>query len=275
MNNNILLNNPKVKFETHSRTTVEFPFVVRQHRDHRKTGVGVHENLELQYYLGGSGYVLYDGTRHPVGRGDVVVVNSYAIHQVVSEDLPLFCVIIDRKFCQYNGIDPSLFLFQRVIREDGQLEGLFRQMMDAYDHREDPFGNAAFKCAVLNTLLYLCRHYSTRRQEDLANLPAMEHVRHAIGYMKANFAGKITMDDVAADAGLSKFHFTREFKRITGRTPIYYLNAIRCEYARNLLESGRHSIKEVAFLCGFANNSYFSSVFQKYTGCLPSQVHPR
>lgn len=92
--------------------------------------------------------------------------------------------------------------------------------------------------------------------------------------MKANFAQRLTSDEIAASAGLSKFHFLREFKRITGRTPTHYLNAIRCEYARSLLKSGRYSVKEAAFLCGFTNNSYFSSVFLKYTGMLPSQVQP-
>lgn len=273
MNNNILLNKPKVKFETHLRKPPDFPFIIRQHKDHRKSTIGIHENLELLWILEGEGSVLYDGQRLRVGKGDIIVVNTYTIHQVVATELPLFCVIIDRKFCQYNGIDPGQLLFQRIIRNDGQLEQQFRQLMDTYTCQEDPFRNAAFKCGVLNVLLYLCRHYSTHRQEDLSNTPAMEHVRHAIGYMKANFSRKITMDQIAAQAGLSKFHFLREFKRITGRTPIHYLNAIRCEYARNLLESGNHSVKEVAFLCGFSNNSYFSSVFQRYTGLLPSQVH--
>ena len=92
--------------------------------------------------------------------------------------------------------------------------------------------------------------------------------------MRANYARKITSDDIAASAGLSKFHFQREFKRITGRTPNYYLNAIRCIYARRLLESGGYSVKEAAILCGFTNYSYFSSVFSRYTGLLPSQVLP-
>jgi len=276
MNNNILLDRPKIRFESHLVKNPEFPFHVRQHKDHRRSTFGIHESLELLWILDGEGFVLYDDVRHSVRKGDIIVVNSFAIHQVVSAgDLPIFCLIIDRKFCQYNGIDPSLLLFQSVIREDGQATALFQKMMEVYAAPEAPFYNAAFKCAVLDTLLYLCRHYSSPRQEGLPNSPSLEHVRSAMGYMKANFSQKLTVDDIAANAGLSKFHFLREFKRYTGRTPNHYLNAIRCEHARNLLESGNYSVKEVAFLCGFSNNSYFGNVFRQYTGCLPSQVHPK
>lgn len=274
MNNNILLP-PKVKFETHDRATADFPFIIKQHKDHSKSMFGIHENLELLLFLDGEGDVLYDAERCKVRKGDIVIVNSYTIHQVVSEgELPIFCLIIDRKFCQYNGIDPMALLFRKAIRGDDRLSALFRKMMDAYEAREEQFGNPAFKSAVLELLLYLCRHYSQPRSEDMSKAPALENVRRAVVYMKANFAQKIALEDIAASAGLSKFHFLREFKRITGRTPNHYLNAIRCIHARRLLESGRHSVKEAAFLSGFTNHSHFSNVFHRYIGVLPSQIHP-
>ena len=273
MNNNILLEKPKVKFEIHARATADFPFIVKRHADHSKSMFGIHENLELLLILDGEGFVLYDGTRYAVCKDDIVIVNSYAIHQVVSrEALPVVCLIIDRKFCQYCGIDPMGLQFQHLVRDDGQAGALFHKLVQVYDDGEDRFHNTAFKSAVLELLLYLGRQYSRPRQEDLSKATAPEYVRRAIAYMKGNFAQKLTCDDIAASVGLSKFHFLREFKRITGRTPTHYLNTFRCIHARNLLESGRYSVKEAAFLSGFTNNSYFSSVFQRYTGLLPSQV---
>ena len=275
MNNKILLERPKVRLETHSSATSAFPFIIKRHKDHSKSTFGIHENLELLLFLDGQGAVLYDGNRYSVGKGDIVVVNSYAIHQVVSDgELPVFCLIIDRKFCQYCGIDPLGLLFQNIIRDDPHLSELYRNIVEIYDHQEERFFNPAFKSGVLALLLHLCRHYSSPRREDVTNAPTLEHVRRAVRYMRANFAQKITSDDIAASAGLSKFHFQREFKRITGRTPNYYLNAIRSTYARQLLESGRYSVKEVAVQCGFTNHSHFSNVFHQYIGLLPSQVLP-
>lgn len=275
MNNNILLEQPKIKLEYNRSGHADFPFVIRRHADHSRSTFGIHESMELLWVLEGQGRVVHDGVSYDVEKGDIIAVNSYTVHRIISQgDMPVFCVIINRAFCQHNGIDPNRLLFQNIIRGDHQATALFRQVMEVYDAQDDSFYNAAFKCAMMNLLLYLCRHYSAARPAGQTNAPALERVRKAVAYIKANFGKKISVDDIAASVGLSKFHFLREFKRITGRTPNHYLNAIRCEYARNLLESGGYSVKEVAFLCGFTNNSYFSNVFCRYIGMLPSQVQP-
>jgi AraC-like DNA-binding protein len=276
MNNNILLNAPNVRFELHRSTTPEFPFIIHPNTYRSRNAFSLHENVELLYFLDGKGHMIYDNEPIPVHKGDIVVVNSYSLHQVVPDgEMPHFCLIIGKSFCRYNDIDPSQLIFQALIRDNPQVSSLFQQVMDAYANREDSFGTARIKQTVLDLLLHLCLHYSTPRPVDrLTQDPALEHVHRATDYMKANMARKLTADEIAASAGLSKFHFLREFKRITGYTLIDYLNTIRCDYARSLLESGRYSVKEVAFQCGFTNNSYFSNVFRQRTGLLPSQVRP-
>ena len=274
MNNSILLNTQTVRFETHRSSTPEFPFIIHPRVTRLKSVFGIHENLELLCFLDGEGYVLYDGMRLAVRKGDIVAVNSYSPHQIISDgSLPHFCLIIDKRFCLYHDIDPSQLIFQPLIRDDPQVTALFRQVMQSYDNRDDNWGTARIKSAVLNLLLHLCLHHSTPRTVDrLTQDPSLEHVHRAIGFMKANLSQKLTIDQIAASAGLSKFHFLREFKRITGYTLIDYLNTIRCDYARSLLERGQCSVKETAFVCGFTNCSYFSSVFRRHTGLLPSQI---
>ena len=276
MNHNILLPEPNIKFEGHLSTTTSFPFVIHQNVPHSTTSFGLHENLELLFFLDGESQVQYDGTSHPVHKGDIVVVNSYAIHRVTSTGpLPMFCLIIDREFCRHNGVDPIHLLFQPVIRGDSQVGSLFRAVIDAYNHTGDPFRELTLKCAVLQLLLYVCHHYSTpRTQEQAVFLPALDHVRRAVAFMKSNFHRSITVDEIAASTGVSTFHLTRQFRKVTGLPPSRYLNILRCEYARKLLENGQHSVKETAVLCGFSSVSYFASVFRQYTGLLPSQVRP-
>ena len=274
MNRNILLSDTKIKFERHLSATPQAPFIVHQHIPNPATPLGTHENLELQYYTDGESVVQYDGKHYPVYKGDIVVVNSYAVHRVTSsQPLPLFCLIIDRSFCLQNGFDPVQLLFHPVIHGDGQARSLFQIVIDTYNQTPDPFYNLALRCAVQQLLLYLCRSYSQPRPEDHpANSPSMQHVQQAITYMKSNLHRRITVEDIAANAGLSKYHFLRRFKYITGQTPTHYLNALRCEYARSLLASGEYSIKETACRCGFPDTSYFARVFRQYTGLLPSQV---
>lgn len=274
MNNNILLNQPNINLETHPSMTADFPFVIHHHILHRPTSIGIHDDLELLFFPDGEGWILYDGTRIPIQKGDIVAVNTLVVHQVIPDpELNQFCLIINNSFCRYHGIDPSQLLFQRTIRDPlGNTH--FQSLIDACNNT-DAFQNTAIKAAVLNLLLCVCRQYSAPKLALPSHpAPALDYVRRAVAYMKANLSRKLTADEVAARVGLSKFHFLREFKRVTGQTMTHYLNAIRCEYARNLLESGQHNVKETAYLCGFTNNSYFSSVFFEYTGLLPSQVLP-
>lgn len=275
MNRNILLSDAKIKFERHLSATPQAPFIVHQHIPKPTTPFGTHENLELQYFTDGESVVQYDGERYPVHKGDIVVVNSYAVHRVTSsQPLPLFCLIIDRSFCLQNGFDPVQLLFRPVVHGDEQARALFQTVIDAYNQTPDPFYNLALRCAVQQLLLHLCRSHSQPRPEDHpVNLPSMQHVQQAITYMKSNLHHRITVEDIADYAGLSKFHFLRQFKKITGYTPTHYLNAMRCEYARGLLESGEYSVKETALRCGFPDTSYFARVFRQYTGVLPSQIH--
>lgn len=82
--------------------------------------------------------------------------------------------------------------------------------------------------------------------------------------------GFVTADLFSA-VGLSEYHFMREFKKTMGHTLSSYINILRCEEAKLLLQSGQYQIKEVALLCGFEVESYFAKVFRKYTGMLPSE----
>ncbi|MBQ9974519.1 MAG: helix-turn-helix domain-containing protein [Oscillospiraceae bacterium] len=276
MNNNILLQKPYVKFEKHASMSPEFPFVIHPNITRPRGIFSLHESLEILHFMDGDGFVVYDGVRYPVHKGDFVVVNSYCLHQVVSDgELLHFCLIIGKNFCLYNSFDPSRLIFEHIIRDDPQMTALFRRVMDSYADQTGDFYHAALKCAVLDLLLHLCRCHSTPRPDDQpAKITSLEYIRRATGYIKANLSQKLSADEIAAYAGLSKYHFLREFKRITGHTLNHYLNAIRCEYARNMLESGRCSIKEAAYACGFTNASYFAKVFHQYMGMLPSQVCP-
>ncbi|MGP3740357.1 helix-turn-helix domain-containing protein [Bacillus sp. 4A_MP2] len=73
-------------------------------------------------------------------------------------------------------------------------------------------------------------------------------------------------------ARLSKSHFTREFKKATGFTPIHYLTNIRLEKAETLLKTTKYSIEEIAIQCGYRNANYLNKVFRKKIGMSPKQL---
>ena len=184
--------------------------------------------------------------------------------------LVYFCLIIDKDFCRLHAVDIGNLHFQEQIRDE-QLNKLISRVVEERG-RSKSFAYTAMMAAVLEVLLYLCRNYSGPRTTPLpVSSSERKLVGAAIQYIKEHIAAKLTVDDIAANVGLSKYYFLREFKRLTGFTPVTYINVLRCEYAKELLRSGKHKVREVAVLCGFENDSYFANVFKKHTGMLPSQ----
>ncbi|MCR5623392.1 MAG: AraC family transcriptional regulator [Treponema sp.] len=92
-----------------------------------------------------------------------------------------------------------------------------------------------------------------------------------ITFINAHYTEDITIDEMADLAGLSKFHFIRKFRTITGFTPHEYLMNTRFLQAKYLLKSTVLSVKEICFSTGFSNESVFTSAFKKEFGISPLQ----
>lgn len=89
-------------------------------------------------------------------------------------------------------------------------------------------------------------------------------------HIDANLANEVTLDQLAAVAGLSRFHLCRAFRETTGFPPHAYLTRARLASARRLLRAGGLPIREVARLCGFASPNQFATSFRKHLGMTPS-----
>ena len=80
----------------------------------------------------------------------------------------------------------------------------------------------------------------------------------------------MNLDELAAIAELSKYHFLRQFAQTVGMTPGAYLRSLRlCEAARRLRVSDR-PILDIALSVGFADHPSFSRAFARYMGMTPS-----
>src|SRR5438270_9023782 len=83
-------------------------------------------------------------------------------------------------------------------------------------------------------------------------------------------AGRFRAAQLAAQAGLSKFHFTRLFKSATGVSPSQYHINLRMDAARKLLRETKKSVLDVALEIGYSNPSHFAQLFRRETGLSPS-----
>jgi AraC-like DNA-binding protein len=97
--------------------------------------------------------------------------------------------------------------------------------------------------------------------------PSIERARQ---YVDKHYARPLTIERLAALAGLSSFHFIRAFRSATGGTPHQYLRARRLDRARELLVTTPMPVTEICDAVGFQSLGSFSSLFRKVTGETPA-----
>lgn len=96
-------------------------------------------------------------------------------------------------------------------------------------------------------------------------------VRKAHDLITRRYAEPLDLDQIAAAAGYSRFHFVRAFRAAYGETPGRYLTRRRIERAQDLLRSVNLTVTEVCHLVGFSSLGSFSSLFRAVVGVSPAQ----
>lgn len=116
----------------------------------------------------------------------------------------------------------------------------------------------------------ICENISTSRVKEYENV-----VSRVKGYIDANFAKEISLDEVSRMVDISPYYFSKLFKQEVGENFIEYVTRTRINHARRLLEDPRYSIKEVCAMSGYSDPNYFSRIFKKYEGMTPSEYRER
>lgn len=143
---------------------------------------------------------------------------------------------------------------------------------------DDP--NSAIYADALR-LAILTRQFS--RQADATPLtvetPSSRNVRslqkwrlkRVVQYVDENLSVKITLQDLAAVAGLSRMHFAAQFRAAMGMRPHEYLLKRRIERAEELLKHTDIPLVEIALTVGFQTQAHFTTVFKRFAGDTPYQ----
>lgn len=116
----------------------------------------------------------------------------------------------------------------------------------------------------------MARLYGTGTRAHKNKKPLPQIVEAALKVLQQEFAFLDSVGDLADRLEVSQEYLTRTFRTHVGMTPGKYLNQVRVEHAKLLLQRGDHSVGFVADACGFANGNYFARVFREHVGVTPS-----
>jgi AraC-like DNA-binding protein len=105
-----------------------------------------------------------------------------------------------------------------------------------------------------------------------ARMPGSDLVDRVRALTAARLAEDLSLEDLAHDAGLSRFHFVRAFRAAAGTTPMRWLRHQRLQAARALLLTTDLPLRAIAARVGFADEFQLSRVFRRETGRAPSSL---
>jgi AraC family transcriptional regulator len=154
-----------------------------------------------------------------------------------------------------------------VVLQIGELfRGVLNRKLEATDRLFLDGIQQALAAHLLGT-------YSSARWRPPTRTPAIDpkRLRRVLDFIEARIAAEISLEDLAAEACLSPFHFSRTFRAATGFTPHRYVTQRRIEAAKEKLRLAQSSLVEIAIDTGFGSQANFTRVFRKMTGLTPGQ----
>ncbi len=94
-------------------------------------------------------------------------------------------------------------------------------------------------------------------------------IRRAQDLFEKNYRNQFNIDRLARDLGMSRRTFERRFKTVTGDSPLQYLQRVRVEAAKRIMETENRSFAEIVYAVGYEDVSFFRKIFTQITGLTP------
>jgi AraC family transcriptional regulator len=226
--------------------------------------------------------VLYEGVkRHvPPPAGSILVVPAGSPHWGrASGPKDLLHVFLEpelvaRVAAEAFGFDPARLTVPPLDAMDLRQLRAMMLAVDAEMRAGGVGGRLAAESLANVVAVHLIRHILAPRQPERGRdgtLPRAR-LRAVVEYIEGFLDAGPTLDQMAAVARLSPYHFARQFKAATGLPPYQYVIARRVERAKELMQAGTGlSLAQVSARAGFSNQSHFSLHFKRLVGITPGQ----
>lgn len=229
-----------------------------------------HEEIELLYCTRGTGKAVCGSRSLPMQPGHIYAMNPGEMHMFLDiSDLHYYCLILDNSFLQQNHIQMETLQNDILSPEAARL---YQQIIDVLE-TESPYQSAQVRSLILALMVHLLVNFRCGTAKQNTQVTTRDQiVKQAVSYIRENYAHKLSLQDIADHVGFSKYHFARVFKSSTGMSVMAYINQIRCKEAKKLLILRKHTVSQVAALCGFESATYFSSVYTATMGVSPSRT---
>lgn len=229
------------------------------------------EKIVFQYTLSGAGALTFEGRDFQVGEQEAFFVAiPSAHHYFFPKD-----AIKPWEFIYVTIEGPEAVNMHRyILAKHGPILKLsrdtepIRKLFKLYSETaaNDVYNSYIGSQKAYDFMLSLFRYLETPPKQRLK-----ESLVKAIQYIEEHLAEPLSLDELAKQAGLSKYYFIKQFKAELHTTPMHYVMIARMKKAASLLAKTDDTIAEVAHQVGIDDPNYFTKVFKKTVGVSASK----
>ena len=230
------------------------------------------ENLNsflLVYTISGKGRLLYEGNEYILTKGNVFLIHCVNKHYYESskeEPWDILWIHFNGSYAlgYYEELYKNTFTIV-TFEESFFIESTLRRILSLHQrkdiHRELITSNLIV--TILTELILL------NTPKDYFDNFTPYYVKEIKNKLNKEFSKNITLDDLASEFNISKFHLAKVFKKHTGTTINEYLIDQRLSHSKELLKYSDLPISEISYACGINNVSHFINLFKEREGITP------
>lgn len=232
-----------------------------------------HEYYVIGFIEKGSRYLSCKNKEYTIEPGDLLLFNprdNHACEQIDGKTLDYRCINIqpDTMSKAVFEITEKEYLpyFTPQVIFHSELVASLRELHQMIMSEEKDFRKEEIFFFLLEQLI---EEY-TDQEVTAASLEQSAEAKAICEYLEKHYMKSIALDDLCKLTGLSKYYLLRSFTKQKGISPYSYLETIRIDKAKKLLEQGVPPV-DAALQTGFTDQSHFSNFFKKFIGLTPKQ----
>ncbi len=232
-----------------------------------------HEYYVIGFIESGQRYLSCRNREYIIEPGDLLIFNprdNHTCKQIDGKTLDYRCIniqpeIMSKAFTEITGREGLPYFTSQVIFRS-ELVSLLQELHSMIMEEDQDLKKEEIFLFLLEQLIeeYTDQEMISEKNGQSAKMKAV------CEFLEENYMKTIRLDDLSCLTGLSKYYLLRSFTKEKGISPYSYLETIRIDKAKKLLEQGVLPV-EVAIQTGFTDQSHFSNFFKKLIGLTPKQ----
>ena len=232
-----------------------------------------HEHYVIGFIEKGQRYLSCKNKEYTTSTGDLLLFNPFDSHtceQIDDKVLDYRCINIKPEIMKKTVFEITgknyLPKFDQPVIFRSELVPLLQELHYIIMEEELDFKKEELFFFLIEQLIE--EHTEPNLQSNLENTNI--EIQAVCDYLENNYAEHIVLDELSTIAGMNKYSLLRNFTKLKGITPYRYLENIRVNKAKKLLEKGVEPI-DAAIQTGFVDQSHFTNFFKNFIGLTPKQ----